>query len=137
MSTIFLLWKMSNAPVKRIPMQCFLYTPKHPQRLLIWADFVFSTSGMVQYVSSLTDEKAKRRGVIIGTEVGLVNQLQDTYPDVGIWPLSEFAVCGTMKMTTLAKVAWSIETRKIMWLPLPDDVIEKARRSLEKMIEAG
>jgi quinolinate synthase len=66
--------------------------------------------------------------------VGLVHQLREKYPDASIWALSDFAVCGTMKMTTLAKVCWAIETGNYE-VTLPDDVIEKARRSLERMLE--
>ncbi|MBN1293840.1 MAG: quinolinate synthase NadA [Candidatus Latescibacteria bacterium] len=118
------------------PDAVFLIHPEAPADVIELADFVFSTSGMVNYVSSIAGEKDKQRGVIIGTEVGLVNQLQDRFPDIGIWPLSEFAVCGTMKLTTLAKVAWSIETGNYV-VTLPEDVIENARQSLEKMLESG
>jgi quinolinate synthase len=116
------------------PDAVFLVHPEAPPKVVELADHVFSTSGMAKYVAGIADEEEKRRGVIIGTEIGLVDQLRYQHPDVGIWPLSRFAVCGTMKMTTLAKVAWSIETGNYE-ITLPGDVIEKARLALEKMIE--
>ena len=88
---------------------------------------------MVKYVENIKNENEKRRGVIIGTEIGLIHQLREKYPDIGIWPLSDFAACGTMKMTKLPRVCWSIETGNYE-INLPDDIIEKARLSLEKMI---
>ena len=88
---------------------------------------------MVKYVANIKTDDEKRCGVIIGTEVGLVFQLREKYPDIGIWPLSDFAVCGTMKMTTLPRVCWAIETGNYE-ITLPDDIMEKARASLEKMI---
>ena len=118
------------------PDAVLLIHPEAPPDVVELADHVFSTSGMANYVAGITNGDEKRRGVIIGTEIGLMEQLRNDYPDIGIWPLSEFAVCGTMKMTTLAKVAWSIETGNYE-INLPDDVIEKARMSLERMIEAG
>ena len=116
------------------PDAVFLVHPEAPPEVVERADHVLSTSGMVKYVANITDDGEKRRGVIIGTEIGLVRQLEEDYPDVGIWPLSEFAICSTMKMTTLDKVCWSIETENYK-VELPDDVIEKARASLERMIE--
>lgn len=118
------------------PDAVLLIHPEAPPEVVELADHVFSTSGMVNYVAGITNDDEKRRGVIIGTETGLMEQLRNHYPDTGIWPLSDFAVCGTMKMTTLAKVAWSIETGNYE-ITLSDDIIEKARMSLEKMIEAG
>ena len=111
-----------------------LVHPESPPDVIELADEVFSTSGMAKYVANITDEDEKRRGVIIGTEIGLVRQLQEQYPDTGIWPLSEIAICGTMKLTTLPKVCWSIETGNYE-VKLPEDIIEKARASLERMLE--
>ena len=115
------------------PDAVFLVHPESPPEVVELADHVLSTSGMVKYVENITDNEEKRRGVIIGTEIGLVYQLQHNHPDIGIWPLSDFAVCGTMKMPTLPKVCWSIETGNYE-INLPDDIMEKARVSLEKMI---
>lgn len=115
------------------PGAVFLVHPEAPPEVIELADHVFSTSGMVKYVADISGEDEKRRGIIIGTEIGLVHQLREQYPDIAIWPLSEFAVCGTMKMTTLYKVCWSIETGNYE-VNLPEDVIEKARASLEKML---
>ncbi len=115
------------------PDAVFLVHPESPPEVIELADHVLSTSGMVKYVKNITDNEEKRRGVIIGTEIGLVHQFQHNHPDIGIWPLSDFAVCGTMKMTTLPKVCWSIETGNYE-ITLPDDIMGKARVSLEKMI---
>ena len=118
------------------PGAVFLIHPESPPEVVERADHVMSTSGMVKYVAGITDEDEKHRGVIIGTEIGLANQLMIRHPDINIWPLNEFAVCGTMKMTTLAKVCWSIETGNYE-ITIPDDVIDKARRAVEKMINEG
>ncbi len=115
------------------PDAVFLIHPEAPPEVIELADHVLSTSGMAKYVENIKTENDKIRGVIIGTEIGLVHQLQEKYPEIGIWPLSDFAVCGTMKMTTLSKVCWSIETGNYE-ITLPNDVMEKARESLEKMI---
>lgn len=116
------------------PEAVFLIHPEAPPEVVRLADRVSSTTGMAEYVAGMRTEAEKRNGVIIGTEVGLVHQLREKFPDIGIWALNDYAVCGTMKMTTLAKVCWSIETGNYE-VTLPEDVIEKARRSLERMLE--
>lgn len=118
------------------PDAVFLIHPEAPPEVVALADHAMSTSGMVNYVRGITDEAAKKNGVIIGTEMGLVNQLIEEYPDVSIWPLNQFAVCANMKKTTLAKVCWSIETEQYK-VELPEDIMDKARKSLERMIEIG
>ena len=115
------------------PDAVFLIHPESPPEVIERADHVMSTSGMVKYVAGITDEEEKRRGVIIGTEVGLIHQLRDRHPGINIWALNDFSVCGTMKMTTLPKVCWSIETGNYE-ITIPDDVIDKARHAVERMI---
>ncbi|HDY87932.1 MAG TPA: quinolinate synthase NadA [bacterium] len=115
------------------PDAVFIVHPESPPEVVELADQVLSTSGMAKYVANMKTDDEKRRGVIIGTEIGLIHQLRKKYPGTGIWPLSDYAICGTMKMTTLPKVCWSIETGNYE-INLPDDILEKARASLEKMI---
>lgn len=115
------------------PDAVFLIHPETPPEVVRLADRVLSTTGMADHVAAIRTDEDKRRGVIIGTEIGIVNQLREKYPDIGIWALNDYAVCATMKMTTLAKVCRSIETG-VYEVTLPDDVIEKARGALERMI---
>ena len=129
----FFTVKDVNRASEAHPEAVFLVHPESPPEVVELADQVLSTSGMVKYVDNMKTDEEKRRGVIIGTEIGLVHQLRKKHPDAGIWPLSDFAVCGTMKMTTLPKVCWSIETGNYE-INLPQDIMEKARASLEKMI---
>jgi len=121
---------------KSHPEAVFLVHPESPPEVIALADRALSTSGMVRYVENMKTDEEKYRGVIIGTEIGLIQQLQANHPDTNVWPLSEYAVCRNMKMTTLPRVCWSIETEKYE-ITLPDDVMEKARASLERMIAIG
>jgi len=93
------------------------------------ADEAASTSGMVKAVR----EQTRMNEWIIGTEMGLVDQLAGSYPGKGIYPLSRDAVCRNMKMTTLAKVAWVLE-HEGNEVSLPGETAEKAREALERML---
>jgi quinolinate synthase len=71
----------------------------HPEArpdLLDVADRVTSTSGMVRMAE-------EHDALIIGTEKGLVDKLQERYPEKTMIPLSGAAICGNMKLNTLAK----------------------------------
>jgi quinolinate synthase len=77
----------------------------HPEArgdLLAAADFVSSTANMVR-IAEDHDE------LIIGTERGLVDRLRQQFPGKTLIPLSGAAICGNMKLNTLAKLAWSLE----------------------------
>ena len=93
------------------------------------ADEAASTSGMVKAVK----EQAGVNEWIIGTEMGLVDQLTQSNPDKGIYPLARHAVCQNMKMTTLAKAAWALENGENE-ISLPAETAQKAREALERML---
>jgi len=93
------------------------------------ADEAASTSGMVAAVK----EQPGVNEWIIGTEMGLVDQLSQSNPGKGIYPLARHAVCRNMKMTTLAKVAWALEHEENE-ISLPEEVAQKAREALERML---
>jgi quinolinate synthase len=93
------------------------------------ADEAASTSGMVKAVS----EQSGVSEWIIGTEMGLVEQLSQSHPGKGIYPLARHAVCQNMKMINLAKVAWALENGENE-IGLPEEMAEKAREALERML---
>ncbi len=110
-----------------------LIHPEAPPEVVALADRVLSTAGMERFVASLASQEERERGVILGTEIGLTHKLRDRYPDRNIWPLESFAVCCKMKLITLPKLCWSIETGQYE-ITLPRDIMDKARAALERMI---
>jgi len=117
----------------RFPGALFIAHPECRPEVLALADKVASTAGMVKFVSGMTPEQWER-GVIIGTEIGLVEQLQNRYPGGKIVPLSDSAICPAMKLTTLAKLAFSLENEAYE-ISLPYDVQRKAKEALDRMFE--
>ncbi|MDT8341079.1 MAG: quinolinate synthase NadA [Longimicrobiales bacterium] len=101
--------------------------PEARQDLLEQADFVTSTSGMVQ----LAEE---HDALIIGTERGLVDRLRQRFPEKTLIPLSGAAICGNMKLNTLAKLAWCLDHRQHE-VRLDEAVRAGAERSLRRMLE--
>ena len=101
--------------------------PEARQELLDRADVVTSTSGMVRYAEE-HDE------VIFGTERGLVDRMKSRFPGKTLIPLSGAAVCGNMKLNTLAKLAWSLDHRRHE-VVMDEEVRIGAERSLRAMLD--
>jgi len=72
--------------------------------------------------------------LIIGTERGLVDRLKQRYPGKTLIPLSGAAICGNMKLNTLAKLAWCLDHREYE-VVLDEGVRAGAERSLRRMLE--
>ncbi len=108
----------------------------HPEcrmEVLNKADVVASTSGMVRYVQE-HQEEIRSRGIVIGTEIGLVEQIAKDHADLPVYPLTSSAICATMKLTTLAKVAWCIEN-EINEITLDEGVRKQAYNAVKRMLE--
>src|SRR5690606_35920008 len=85
------------------------------------------TSGMAQ-LAEQHDE------LIIGTERGLIDRLHQLYPSKTIVPLSRAAICGNMKVNTLAKLAWCLDHEQHE-VVLAEDVRSRAELSLRRMLD--
>ncbi len=105
----------------------------HP-KVIELADFVGSTSQILKYATTVD---AKR--VIVITEVGLKYTLMKKNPNKEyIFPESMnycgTVYCCTMKGITLPKVYETLKN-EINEVTLPEDIIERARRPIERMLE--
>ncbi|MGD2068600.1 MAG: quinolinate synthase NadA [Gemmatimonadota bacterium] len=100
--------------------------PEARRELLEAADFVTSTSGMV-------DLAEEHDALIFGTERGLVDRLKQRFPSKTLIPLSGAAICGNMKLNTLAKLAWCLDHEKHE-VRLDEGVRRGAERALRRML---
>ncbi|HZD04885.1 MAG TPA: quinolinate synthase NadA [Longimicrobiales bacterium] len=101
--------------------------PEARRELLERADFVTSTSGMV----ALAEE---HDALIFGTERGLVDRLKQRFPEKTLVPLSGAAICGNMKLNTLAKLAWCLDHERHE-VVLEEPIRQGAERALRRMLE--
>jgi quinolinate synthase len=111
----------------RHPRALVVIHPEARADLLAHADFVTSTSRMVD-IAEQHDE------LIIGTERGLIDRLKQRFPEKTLVPLSGAAICGNMKMNTLAKLAWSLD-HMAHEVVLDEDVRSRAEASLTRMLD--
>lgn len=103
----------------------------HPEcraEVIDLADYVFSTSGMIQHVCSASDKE-----FIIGTETGILHQMEKKCPEKICYPLSSQAICTNMKRTDLARVCESLELLKPR-ITVPEKIANRARKAIERML---
>jgi quinolinate synthase len=112
---------------RRYPEAKVVIHPEARRDLLEAADFVSSTSRMV-------DIAEEHDALIIGTERGLVDRLRQRFPQKTLIPLSGAAICGNMKMNTLAKLAWSLDHGRHE-VVLDEAVRVPAERALRRMLD--
>ena len=95
------------------------------------ADHILSTGGMIRQVAD-----SKSKSFLIATEVDMVTRLRRENPDKLIYPLLDEAICETMKMHTLEKVKSSLMEEKFR-VEVPEEIADKARSAVEKMLEVS
>jgi len=93
------------------------------------ADHVFSTGGMVKFVSETKEKK-----VIVGTEKGMIHKLRSVNPDIEYIAAAETFICPNMKKITLEILYSSILNEETI-ITVDKEISEKSRLALDKMLE--
>ncbi|MDP3012680.1 MAG: quinolinate synthase NadA, partial [Candidatus Subteraquimicrobiales bacterium] len=105
----------------------FMAHPECRLEILVLADEVCSTSGMLKYAKESSAKK-----FIVGTESGIVYRLRKEIPDK-LFIAFERAICPDMKRITLEKVLQSLRTLTPAVI-VPENVRLKAKRAVTRML---
>ena len=103
--------------------------PECPQDVLAEADYVGSTSGMIRHVGEARPEK-----VVMVTECSMSDNVAVEYPEVEF--VRPCNLCPHMQRISLPKILRALETGTEEVLVDPA-VAQRARRSVERMLEVG
>ncbi len=109
----------------------FLVHPECQSDILELADYIGSTSGIIDYATTSSTKE-----FIIGTESGVMYELRKKNPDKEFHLVSENMICQDMKKVTLEKVLVSLENMKYQ-MEVSDEVRNGANHSLNRMLELG
>jgi len=109
----------------------------HPEckaQVLELADFVGSTTAMLKFT-----QKDDSKKFIVASETGILHQMRKDSPEKEflIVPTDETCSCNDcpyMKMNTMQKL-YDCMNNETPEITLPDDVIEKARLPIERMLD--
>lgn len=110
------------------PNALFLCHPECRPEVVALADHALSTGGMLRFIADAPETE-----FIIGTESGILHRLSLDAAGKKLYPLAPLPVCHDMKKISLEDVLQALRTRKPV-IELPADVIEKARRPIERML---
>ena len=113
------------------PDALFLVHPECIPEVVALADYVGSTSGIMEYAKN-SDAKE----FIIGTENSITEHLEFDCPDKKFYPLSKDLVCHNMKITTLADLLNCCKDggEEIV---MDEQTRLAAKKCIDKMIEYG
>ena len=92
---------------------------------------MFSTSGMLDHVREHPDGD-----FIVATETGMLYPMQKAAPRARLTPANPKAVCKYMKLITLPKLRDALRERRYE-VKVADEVAQRARRPLERMVAIG
>lgn len=120
------------AAKKAHPQALFLVHPECRPSVVKHADFVGSTSGIMDFA-----RKSDAKEFIIGTENSIVQHLQFACPEKKFFSLSKDLVCHNMKITTLADVYNCLKGEGGEEMVMDGELIAAAVKCIEKMIEYG
>lgn len=113
----------------KYPNAKFLVHPECQKELLDGADYIGSTSGIIDFV-----EKDQSEEYIIGTEIGVLYELKKRNPDKKFYTLTDKQVCMDMKFVTLEKVLEVLE-KETNQVVVSEEMRKKALAPLNRMLE--
>lgn len=111
------------------PEAKFLVHPECTKDLLEEADYIGSTSGIIDYVAK--DGNAE---YIIGTEIGVLYELRKQNPEKRFYTVAKKPICSDMKFVTLEKVLHVLEQEDHV-VTIEEEKRKKALIPLERMLE--
>lgn len=107
----------------------FLVHPECPAEIVALADYVGSTKGIIEYAT-----KSDKKEFIIGTENGVIWELQEKNPDKKFYVLPGGQTCASMKKITLEKVRDCLKTGSGQ-VEVNEKLREQSKLPLNRMLE--
>lgn len=111
------------------PNAQFLVHPECIKALLDEADYIGSTSGIINYAKDCDCEE-----FIIGTEIGVLYELKKQNPNKKFYTLNNNQICSDMKLITLEKIL-AVLQNETNQVEIEDTLREAALKPLDKMLE--
>ncbi len=111
------------------PEAVFMAHPECRPDVLVLADVVESTSGMLRYAS-----QSPHKAFIVGTETGLLHPMQKQNPGKTFYPASKKMVCRNMKRIGMSDVALCLENLSGQ-VKVPEDIRIPALAAVTRMLD--
>lgn len=112
------------------PLALVIAHPECRREVLEMADFIASTSGMIDIAKESSSE------FIVATECGMLYPLRNALPEKKFYPPAAEPICPSMKMTTLPKVVRALRTLQPQ-VTVPEEIRVRALGAVERMVSIG
>ncbi len=116
---------------ERYPDMKIAMHPELPPQVLQYADYIGSTTGIVDYVSNVKED------VVIGTEKSIADHLNIRYPSRNFPLLSKSLMCPDMRVTSLMDVYKALTGKGGLEIEIDEETRLKAKVPIDAMIELG
>lgn len=116
---------------KEHPNAVVMAHPECPPSIRDLADRLLSTGQMCAFA-----KESDAIEFIVATEIGLLYRLRNENPGKKFYAVSDRAVCPNMKKIDLEKILWALEDMQYR-VTVPEEIANRARRSIEAMLELG
>ena len=122
---------------KENPKAKFIAHPESESQVLEIADYIGSTSGLLNYV-----QKNSSQTFIVATEAGILHEMQKRCPEKTFIPAPvedescACSECAFMKLNTLEKLYLCLEYEKPEII-LSEELMEKAKHPITRMLKLG
>lgn len=120
---------------KAHPKALLLVHPECVPNVLKHADYIGSTSGIMEYA-----KKSSNKEFIIGTEISIAMHLQYENEEKLFYSLSKKITCPNMRITSLIDVYHSllgIKKNEAYEILMTEEEIRKSRKCIDEMIRLG
>ena len=114
---------------KAHPNALVLIHPEARYEVAKMADYAGSTKGIIDYVN-----KSDKNEFIIGTEMGIIHELEKKNPNKKFYLLNKCLVCKFMKFISLEDVYNCLKNEEFE-ITVDEDIRVKAQKALDKMLE--
>ena len=111
------------------PGATVLVHPECRPAVVAAADRALSTGGMLRFVKN-----SEVKDFVVGTEYGIIHRLEKENPGKRFYPLDPRPCCPDMKLVTLEKIRDALRDGKPE-VVLPAELMDRARRAIERMLE--
>lgn len=113
------------------PQAQILVHPECNNAITAMADYIGSTSGIINYAGEHTDCQE----FIIGTVSGVIYKLQESRPDARFYFPATKPSCQDMERITLDQVIHVLKTEENAVAMPPESIAEQAKQTLTRMLE--
>lgn len=127
-------WETIQPALDAHPGARLIAHPECREELLVHADFVGSTSGLLAYA-----EKSDAKILVVATEPGILHEMQKRAPRKTLIPAPKdaghpWSTCTQMKQNTLEKLMLCMENRRPQ-IVVEESLRQRALRSIQRMLE--